>query len=341
MGQIQPDNILRGPFWPEAVRVISIKSIGENQIRIEAVGLQTERFYKPILTPEDLKSVQIVEEKTFQFTGDGESSFLFLESHRIRNAFQFDPLYAVNISQIAPLPHQIEAVYHYIITNPRIRFLLADDPGAGKTIMAGLLLKELKYRGLVERTLIVVPGHLKDQWLREMKEKFQETFEIIDRGRIYSSWGQNLFTSNNQVIISMDFAKQDDVMFALKDSYWDLCIVDEAHKLSAYKYGQKIKKTERYSFGELLSPLTNYLLFLTATPHRGDPENFRLLLDLLEPGFFASTMMLSQSIQDKDNPLFLRRLKEDLKDFDGAPIFPPRKVETVKYYLSEDRASQK
>jgi len=336
MPQILPGNTLKGPFWPEDVRVISVKALGENQIRIEAVGLKTQRFYNPILTNEDLKSIQILEEKGFQFNGDGESLFLFLESHRIRNAFQFDPLYAVNISQIAPLPHQIEAIYHYIITNPKIRFLLADDPGAGKTIMAGLLLKELKYRGLVEKTLIVVPGHLKDQWLREMKEKFQETFEIVDRAKINASWGQNVFTTSNQVIISMDFAKQDDVMFALKDSFWDLCIVDEAHKLSAYKYGQKIKKTERYTFGELLSPLTNYLLFLTATPHRGDPENFRLLLDLLEPGFFANTVMLSQSIQDKDNPLFLRRLKEDLKDFDGTPIFPPRKVETIKYYLSDD-----
>jgi len=333
---IQQGNILKGSFWPENVRVISVKTIGENQIRIEAVGVDTQRFYNPILSREDIKSISIIEEKALQFTGDGESLFLFLESHRIRNAFQFDPLYAVNVSQIAPLPHQIEAVYHNIMANPKIRFLLADDPGAGKTIMTGLLLKELKYRGLIERILIVVPGHLKDQWLREMKEKFQENFKVLDRAVMNASWGQNVFTTNNQVIVSMDFAKQDDVMSALRDSRWDMCIVDEAHKLSAYKYGQKIKKTERYNFGELLSPLTSYLLFLTATPHRGDPENFRLLLDLLEPGFFADISMLTESIENKDNPLFLRRLKEDLKDFDGAPIFPPRTVETVKYYLSED-----
>ena len=336
MVQIQPENILRGPFWPEKVRVISVRQIGDNQIRIEAVGLETQRFYNPILSLADIKSIEIISEKPFQFTGDGESLFLFLESHRIRNAFQFDPLYAVNISQITPLPHQIEAVYHYIMANPSIRFLLADDPGAGKTIMAGLLLKELKYRGLVDRTLIVVPGHLKDQWLRELKEKFQENFKILDRAVMSAAWGQNVFMETNQVIISMDFAKQDDVTFALKDSKWDLCIVDEAHKMSAYKYGEKINKTQRYSFGEILSPLTSYLLFLTATPHRGDPENFRLLLDLLAPGFFADTAMLSESIQNKDNPLFLRRLKEDLKDFDGVPIFPPREVETIKYYLSED-----
>lgn len=334
--EIFPDSILKGPFWPEKIRVIATRKIGDNKVKIEGVGLETNGFYDPILTQKELEKIEITESRRFSFAGDSEALFLYLESHRIRNAFQFDPLYAVNISQIDPLPHQIEAVYHYILHNPSIRFLLADDPGAGKTIMAGLLIKELKYRGLVERVLIVVPGHLKDQWLREMKEKFQETFSIIDRGVMTAEWGKNVFTDKNQVIISMDFAKQDDVMFALKDSKWDLCIVDEAHKMSAYKYGEKIDKTKRYNLGGLISPLTNYLLFLTATPHRGDPENFRLLLDLLEPGFFANTTMLAESIQNKDNPLFLRRLKEDLKDFEGAPIFPPRKVETIKYTLCDD-----
>ena len=333
---IESDNVLKGPFWPEKIRVISVKPIGSNQIKIEAVGLETNHFYNPVLSENDIKDIEIQEGRRFLFSTDGESLFLYLESHRIRNAFQFDPLYAINVSQIDPLPHQIEAVYHYIMQNPRIRFLLADDPGAGKTIMAGLLLKELKYRGLVERTLIIVPGHLKDQWLREMKEKFQENFLIVDRSIMNSEWGTNIFKNRNQVLISMDFAKQDDVIFALKDSRWDLCIVDEAHKMSAYKYGQKISKTQRYNLGEILSPLTNYLIFLTATPHRGDPENFRLLLDLLEPGFFVDTSMLSESIKNKDNPLFLRRLKEDLKDFESVQIFPPRNVETTKYSLSDD-----
>lgn len=339
MTRIQPDNILQWPFWPEKVRVLSVKHLNDNQIKIEAVGVETRTFYNPILSNENIKLITIIEEKHFQFSGDGESLFLFIESHRIRNAFQFDPLYAVNVSQVDPLPHQIEAVYHYIIQNQSIRFLLADDPGAGKTIMSGLLLKELKYRGLVDRTLIVVPGHLKDQWIREMKERFQEHFEMANRETMNAAWGKNIFdekNGKNQVVVSMDFAKQDDVMFALKDTRWDLCIVDEAHKLSAYKYGDKINKTQRYTFGELLSTLTNYLLFLTATPHRGDPENFRLLLDLLEPGFFADIAMLAESIQNKDNPLFLRRLKEDLKDFENCPIFPPRKVETIKYYLPSD-----
>ncbi len=336
MLDLKPEDILKGPFWPEKIRVISAKTIGKNWIKIEAVGLETNRFYSPIISEEDLREIEILEEKSLLFSGDGESFFLYLESHRIRNAFQFDPLLAVNVSQIDPLPHQIEAVYHYMLQNPRIRFLLADDPGAGKTIMAGLLLKELKYRGLVERILIVVPGHLKDQWLREMKDKFQENFTIVDRGVMNAEWGKNVFTDKNQVIISMDFAKQEDVISALKESKWDLCIVDEAHKMSAYKYGEKIDQTRRYHLGKLLSPITTYLLFLTATPHRGDPENFRLLLELLEPGFFANIDMLTESIQKKENPLLLRRLKEDLKNFDGTPLFPPRKVETIKYRLSDD-----
>ncbi len=324
------------PFFPEPVKVIAIKEIGPKMVKIEAVGVNSKRFYNPILSHKELAKVVRTSESSLVFSGEAEHVFLFLEGMRIRNAFQFDPLYGVNVSQVDPLPHQIEAVYHYILKNPNIRFLLADDPGAGKTIMAGLLLKELKYRGLVNRVLIIVPGHLKEQWLREMKERFQESFIIVDRSVVNASWGQNVWTDRHQIITSLDFAKQDDVMFALKDSSWDLVIVDEAHKMSAYKYGEKINKTARYQFGELISQITKYLLFLTATPHRGDPENFRLFLDLLQPGFFANTEMLVDSIQNRDNPLFLRRLKEDLKGFDNAPLFPPRKVETLKYRLSDN-----
>lgn len=294
MKEIEPGNVLEGPYWQEKVKVISVKRIGVKQLRIEVVGVDTSRYYNPVLSLEDLSKIQITEEKPFSFSADGESLFLYLESHWIRNAFQFDPLLAVNVSQIDPLPHQIEAVYHHIMRNPRIRFMLADDPGAGKTIMAGLLIKELKYRGLVDRTLIVAPGHLRDQWIREMKEKFQEDFTAVNRSVMDAHWGQNIFLEKNQIVTSMDFiARNERAMFALKDSRWDLCIVDEAHKMSAYRYGKKIDKTLRYNVGEILSPLTNYFLFLTATPHRGDPENFRLLLDLLEPGFFANTKMLS------------------------------------------------
>ena len=329
-------NIIEGPFWPERIRVISFKEIGAS-VEIYGVGLETGRFYPRILTRSDLDRIKWVELKARDFSGDAESFFLVTEGRRIRLAHQFDPLYAVNVSQIDPLPHQIDGVYFHILRQPRIRFLLADDPGAGKTIMAGLLLKELKQRGLVNRVLIVVPGHLKDQWIREMKEKFGETFRIIDRAVMEASWGRNVWLEENQALTSMDFAKQEDVMLGLAEASWDLVIVDEAHKLAAYEYaGGKIAKTQRYKLGELLSKNSNFLLFLTATPHRGDPSGFRLFLELLEPGFFATNEILMESIRNRENPLFLRRLKEDLKTFDGNPIFPPRKVKTVSYMLSPD-----
>jgi len=268
-------------------------------------------------------------------SGNPEAFFLAIEAHRIRLAYEFDPLFAVNVSQVDPLPHQIEAVYHYLLRRPRIRFLLADDPGAGKTIMAGLLLKELKYRGLVRRTLIVVPGHLKDQWRREMKERFAEDFTVVDRAVMDATWGRNVWQEQPQIITSMDFAKQDDVLAALAETRWDLVIVDEAHKMAAYRYGEKTDKTERYRLGERLSRSSQFMLFLTATPHRGDPENFRLFLDLLEPGMFAHTDLLLESVQSRDNPMFLRRLKEDLRDFEGRPLFPPRHVFTRTYHLSD------
>jgi len=332
---LKPESILEGPFWPERIKVISCKQIGTG-VEVQGIGVKSERFYSRILRKGDLEKVKRVDLRRKDFSGDAESFFLSMEGKRIRFAFQFDPLYAVNVSQIDPLPHQIDAVYHYILKHPRIRFLLADDPGAGKTIMAGLILKELKQRGLVERVLIVIPGHLRDQWVRELKEKFGETCRTIDRAVMEASWGRNIWLEENQAITSMDFAKQEDVMVSLAEARWDLVIVDEAHKMAAYKYGEKMKKTERYKLGELLSRNCDFILFLTATPHRGDPSNFRLFLNLLEPGFFATDQMLAESIADKDNPLFLRRLKEHMKNFDGTPLFPPRKVITVKYRLSDD-----
>ncbi len=331
----QTNDILIGSFWPEPVRILTIQYLGD-QLKIEAVGTRTQKFYSRILSKADLAHIHISTEARRDFGGRSEGFFLGIEAHRVRFAHQFDPLLAVNISQVDPLPHQIEAVYHYILRHPRIRFLLADDPGAGKTIMTGLVLKELKHRGLVRRILIIVPGHLKDQWVREMKERFAETFLIVDRAVMNATWGRNIWQEQSQVITSMDFAKQEDVMATLGESRWDIVVVDEAHKMAAYRYGGKLDKTERYRFGELLSHISHFLLFLTATPHRGNPENFRLFLDLLEPGLFADTEMLRESVINRDNPLFLRRLKEDLKDFEGRPLFPPRHVFTNPYRLNDD-----
>ena len=333
--KLSQNSILEGPFWPEPVKVITLKQVG-NRLQIQAVGIQSQKYYSQLLTEQDTQKISSRQTSLIDFQGDATQFFLGIEAKRIRYSYQFDPFYAVNVSQIDSLPHQIEAVYHYILKNPRIRFLLADDPGAGKTIVAGLLLKELKYRGIIERTLIIVPGHLKDQWVRELKEKFNEDFTFIDRGFVNARWATNVWQKENQVITSMDFSKQDQILVGLAESEWDLIIVDEAHKMAAYKYGEKTQKTARYRLGELISRKTKFLIFLTATPHKGDPENFRLFIDLLEPNLFASTDILTEAVEKGENPLFLRRLKEDIKNFDGTPIFPPREVVTIKYRLSDD-----
>lgn len=206
--------------------------------------------------------------------------------------------------------------------------------------MAGLIFKELQYRKLAQRVLIIAPGHLKYQWQREMKERFQTSFAIVDRARLESTWGENVWEERDQLITSIDFAKQDDIKATLLGTHWDLVIVDEAHKMSATAYPSKnrtkIDKTKRYQLGEMISKRTEHLLFLTATPHRGDEENFRLFLDLLRPGFFAKTELLKESIQQKDNPVFIRRLKEDMRTFEGKAIFPPRHVHSVGFKLTPE-----
>ena len=330
---VKEGDIIEGSFWNEPVRVDKVEDFGR---RIHIIGstLHSKEHIDQILSSSDLSRIK-VRENSIQFTGDPEKVFLYLEATRFRYASLFDPLLAMSVSKIHPLPFQLDAVYGYILKLPRIRFLIADDPGAGKTIMAGLVIKELKLRGVVKRILIVVPGHLKDQWRRELKEKFDEIFEIVDRSSFSNLYGENPFLYRDQIVTSLDFAKQEDILSSLSSATWDLAIVDEAHKMSAYTYGDKTQKTQRYKLGEVLSRTTNHLLFLTATPHKGDSENFRLFLDLLIPGFFATTEMIDESIKNRDNPLFIRRLKEDLRDFEGKPIFTRRFSRTIKFKLSD------
>ncbi len=344
--QPQPGQRITAPFLPAPAEVKKFQPRAGYYL-LEVVLDDGHHTYQPLrITDEQLAQIQVLERSPIALTEDAEDFFFLIEAHRIRLAYQFDPQLAVSISQVDPLPHQIEAVYRYVLESPRIRFLIADDPGAGKTIMAGLILKELQYRRLARRVLIVAPGHLKYQWQREMKERFGTSFAIVDRARMESAWGENVWEERDHCITSIDFIKQDAVRATLRGVRWDLVIVDEAHKMSAYAYpsaslrtGQgrkrvKIDKTKRYQVGEVLSRQTNHMLFLTATPHRGDDENFRLFLDLLRPGFFAQTELLKESVESKDNPVFIRRLKEDMKRFDGSPIFPPRHVHTVPFRLT-------
>jgi len=327
--------VIKGPFWPEEVRIHVAKILG-NRIQIIGAGLETEKSYSSLHNLDEFeKKVEIISGvEGPKFSANAAKFRLALEAKRIRMSYEFDPLFAVGVSKIDPLPHQIEAVYDHLLKRPRIRFLLADDPGAGKTIMAGLLLKELKYRRVIERILLVVPPALVDNWKEELFEKFDETVKEVNRELINSSYPSNVWEQGNQFIVSMDFAKQDDVLDALKEAHWDLVIVDEAHKLAAYQFGQKTEKSQRYRLGEVLSETADHLLFLTATPHKGDPENFLLLLALLDKNLYSNTELLREAIRKNENPIMLRRLKEDMIDEEGKPIFPQRKVHTKGFELT-------
>lgn len=330
---LKEGSIIEGPFWPEPVEV---KKIEERSFGFRIIGstLYSRSHIDHLISHDELGRIK-KRELTLTFTGNAEEVFLAVECLRFQYASIFDAFLAMNISKIDPLPFQIDAVYGYVLKLPKVRFMIADDPGAGKTIMAGLIIKELKLRGIINRILIVVPGHLKDQWRRELKEKFQETFTVVTRQIMDAHYGENIWERENQIITSIDFAKRDEILNTLTLVHWDLVIVDEAHKMAAYRYGNNFSKTDRYKLGEILSKNTKHLLFLTATPHKGDPENYRLLLDLLEPGFFATSDMVKESIERGDNPLFIRRLKEDLKDFEGKPLFTNRYANTIKFRLSD------
>lgn len=337
--ELQAGQRIAAPFLPAPAEVKTFTP-RQGYARLEVVLEDGRHTFQSLqIFPEQLAQIDVLDTAALTQVASSEDFFLYIEAHRLRLAHQFDPQLAVSVSQVDPLPHQIEAVYHYVLRSPRIRFLIADDPGAGKTIMAGLILKELQLRQRLRRVLIVAPGHLKTQWQREMKERFGETFVIVDRALMNAGWAGNIWEEHDDAIVSIDFIKQPAVRETLRSARWDLVIVDEAHKMAAYLYEtkreRKIDKTQRYRVGEILSQQAEHLLFLTATPHKGDEEAFRLFLDLLRPGFFSRTELLHESVEQGDNPIFVRRLKEDMKRFDGSPIFPPRHVRTLAFRLTD------
>ncbi|MCF2971505.1 DUF3883 domain-containing protein [Synechococcus sp. Nb3U1] len=271
----------------------------------------------------------------WSFDGDGALLRLVSEAYRIRLAHLFDPLLAVHTSLVEPLPHQITAVYSEMLTRQPLRFLLADDPGAGKTIMAGLLIRELLIRGDLQRCLIVCPGSLAVQWQDELSHKFHLPFEILTNDRIEAARTGNPFAEIPLVIVRLDKLSRDESLQArLRQTDWDLVVVDEAHKLSASFFGGEIKETKRYKLGKLLSTLTRHFLLMTATPHNGKEEDFQLFLALLDGDRFEGRFR--DGVHTCDVSDLMRRLvKEDLLKFDGKPLFPERRAHTVQYALSE------
>ena len=245
VGSLVEGTILEGPYWQEPVRVLSVKSRA-NRIEIHSIGITSRQHSAKLISTEEFsKNVKISPpSERAAFDGDSIHFRLSAEAHRIRLAYQYDPHFAVSVSQIDPLPHQLDAVYSRLLVQPRIRLLIADDPGAGKTIMGGLLIKELKLRGLIERILIMTPANLTDQWRRELQDKFGETFTVINRATVNNFYGRNVWEDNSQCITSVDFvSRQDDIKDLMRDTRWDLVIADEAHKMAAYRYGSKVNKT--------------------------------------------------------------------------------------------------
>ncbi|MGB9872830.1 MAG: helicase-related protein, partial [Anaerolineae bacterium] len=336
--EVRPGDRVRLDPFPEEAEVFECTQTGD-RITLGVIFLRSQKAQRFLFTLEELeRRVRRLPSPWEAFPQEAlrqrEPFLVFVDALRMRLAHAFDPHYAVSVTQVDLLPHQVDAVYRHILPLPRVRFLLADDPGLGKTIMAGLVLKELKARGLVRRTLIVCPAHLTDQWKREMMDWFREDFVPLRRDLLQSLYSADFFERNPQVLVSLDFARREDVRGVLARQSWDLVIVDEAHKLSATRYGRKIYKTQRYQLGEAIAQRATHMLFLTATPHRGDDEAYFLLLSLLEPHLFANPAQMKAAARADGLPFVLRRAKEQVTDLEGRKLFRRREVQTLQVTLT-------
>jgi SNF2 family DNA or RNA helicase len=274
----------------------------------------------------------------WSFDGDGDKLRLVSEAYRTRLAYLFDPLLAVHTSIVDPLPHQITAVYGQMLTHQPLRFLLADDPGAGKTVMTGLLIKELLIRGDVRRCLVVCPGNLVEQWQDELYQRFGLNFSIITREAFNNSRSGNPFSETNLAICRLDhLSRNEDIQAKLSTTDWDLIVCDEAHKMSASYFSGEVTYTKRYRLAQLLSRLTRHFLLLTATPHNGKEGDFQLFMALIDPDRFEGKYR--PGVHSTDASDLMRRLvKEELVKFDNTPLFPERWAYTVNYELSAAEA---
>ena len=337
LDQLKANVIVRGSIFPEPVQVLVVVPMGDS-IKLIGTGINTNHTYQAILNAQQLEKLESSPEKE-PFDGNAQYFRFGVEALRLGLAYEYDPYFALAIARVDPLPHQLEAVYEYFLKQPRIRFLLADDPGAGKTIMAGLLIKELKIRGLVKRTLIITPANLTFQWQRELKDKFREEFEVVRGDVLRANYGFNPWQEKNQVVTSVSWVSRiEDAKDSLLRSNWDLIIVDEAHKMSAYSSDNK---TLAYKLGEELAKITDHYLLMTATPHKGDPKNFCLFLELLDRDVYGDVSSLEDAMKRNNAPFYLRRTKEALVTFPEETgivkkLFTNRKVDTIEFQIDAE-----
>lgn len=330
--------VLIGPQFAEPMRVETLQPMNDGSWTVGLVGKKSEKFRKVSLKYSDLEHLSIVD-STYTYNGDGKLLRLGLQAYSLGIAYEFDPYFGLSISRVDPLPHQLEAVYDYLLKLARVRFLLADDAGAGKTIMAGLLIRELQLRGLAERILVICPANLTFQWQRELKEKFDEKFIVIKGGDIRDQFGVNQWLEQKRLITSLDLAKRNDILPGLRQVHWDIVVVDEAHRMS---WTPPSRKTARYALGELVRDTSDHILMLTATPHKGDPVNFSLFLQLLDSDVYADVQSIHEAMGRRRAPFYLRRTKEAMVYFperqpDGSwvakKIFTKRIPITVDFQI--------
>ncbi len=338
--ELKPNAVVRGVLPNGSATIVSVQWFGSDALELTYKD-PAGRVGNVLLYRDDEPRLEVVEQgRPWSFDGDGALFRLVSEAHRIRLAYLFDPVLAIHTSLVEPLPHQITAVYEAMLQRQPLRFLLADDPGAGKTIMAGLLIKELLARGDLQRCLVVCPGGLVEQWQDELYRRFQLPFEIMTNDKLEAARTGNWFHENPLVIARLDKSARDEAVqaqLAAPECRWDLVVVDEAHKMSATFFGGEVKYTKRYRLGQLLSGLTRHFLLLTATPHNGKEEDFQLFLALLDGDRFEGRFRDGVHVVDVSD-LMRRMLKERLVKFDGTPLFPERVAYTVPYRLSDAEA---
>ncbi|RWE54179.1 helicase-related protein [Mesorhizobium sp.] len=331
---------VRGIATVQPVQVVSVDWIGDQAINVVYRDLNGAVAEAVLYRDDEYRLHVEVSGRSWSFDADGGLLRLVTEANRIKLAHYFDPYLAIHTSLVDPLPHQISAVYGEMLPRQPLRFLLADDPGAGKTIMAGLLIKELIARSDLERCLVVAPGSLVEQWQDELGEKFNLEFDILTRDMIENSRSGNPFEDRNRLIVRLDvLARNEDLQEKLaKSAEWDLIICDEAHRMSATYFGGEVKYTKRYQIGQKLGELCRHLLLMSATPHNGKEEDFQLFMALLDGDRFEGRFR--DGVHYADTGDMMRRLtKEELLRFDGRPLFPERRARTVKYELSENEAA--